>query len=409
MTLPEIDLKVYSDECDTFGHLNQAAFLRLFERARWEMLEQGPGLDLFASVGVYPAVRKATIDYQAPAFPGDVLRFSQSLIYTGSTSFSMRQVARRLHDGQTVATGEFIFVCIDQSGKPAALPEKLGSFMHQGVPTKDATHQLTVNGVRLAFESTGEGPAILFIHGYPLNRSIWRHQIGALEGWRRIAPDLRGMGESDAPDLGYSMATYAADLIALLDAIGVEKVVLCALSMGGYVAFEIVRAHRARVSGLVLVATKAVADSVEGRKARDMAAATARERGAAAVAESMLPKMVANETSEQIRQQVLAMMESTPVPGIVGALTAMRDRPDSSSLLSELASVPTLVLAGESDQLIPLADITRMADAIPSAEFRVVPRAAHLVPVEQPGVTTQIIQGFLDSLGLKPSGSLPRR
>ena len=106
------------------------------------------------------------------------------------------------------------------------------------------TRRFTVNGVSLAVEVRGEGRAVLLVHGYPLDRSIWSHQVAALDGFRRIAPDLRGMGASDAPDLGYSVETYAADLAALLDALGVDEAVLCGLSMGGYIAFEFLRRWR---------------------------------------------------------------------------------------------------------------------------------------------------------------------
>ena len=92
----EIDLTVYPDECDAFGHLNQASFLSLFERARWEMLARGPGMDVFTRAGTWPAVRKTVIDYHAAAFPGDVLRFHQALTHHGRTSFTMRQTARRV-------------------------------------------------------------------------------------------------------------------------------------------------------------------------------------------------------------------------------------------------------------------------------------------------------------------------
>ena len=98
---PEIDLPVYPDECDAFGHLNQASFLSLFERARWEMLMRGPGMDVFTRSGAWPAVRKSVIDYHAAAFPGDVLRFHQSLTHLGRTSFTMRQTARRVKDERT--------------------------------------------------------------------------------------------------------------------------------------------------------------------------------------------------------------------------------------------------------------------------------------------------------------------
>ena len=114
MPVPEIDLTVYPDECDAFGHLNQASFLTLFERARWEMLARGPGMDVFTRAGAWPAVRKTVIDYHAAAFPGDVLRFTQTLTHHGRTSFTMRQTARRLRDDTLVATAEFVFVCVNR-------------------------------------------------------------------------------------------------------------------------------------------------------------------------------------------------------------------------------------------------------------------------------------------------------
>jgi len=129
------------------------------------------------------------------------------------------------------------------------VPAEFGEFMNARAAPRGSARRVTVNGVNLAVNLEGEGPTVLFIHGYPLDRTIWDPQLAALDGWRRVAPDLRGMGLSDAPDLGYSMATYAADLAALLDAIGADRAVLCGLSMGGYVAFEFLRRWRERVAG----------------------------------------------------------------------------------------------------------------------------------------------------------------
>ena len=253
MTPAEVDLTVYPDECDAFGHLNQAAFLSLFERARWEVLARGPGMDMFTRSGSWPALRRAVVDYHTSAFPGDILRFSQTLVHRGRTSFTLRQTARRPRDEAVVATAEFVFVCIDRQGKPIPVPEDLDVFLAVGAGERaqSGAGRITVNGVSLALDDQGDGPAILFIHGYPLDRSMWQDQVNSVRGWRRIAPDLRGLGNSDAPDLGYSMATYAADLSTLLDSLGVRQVVLCGLSMGGYIAFELLRSQRERVIGLV--------------------------------------------------------------------------------------------------------------------------------------------------------------
>lgn len=402
MSIPEVDLVVYPDECDAFGHLNQASFLSLFERARWEMLRGGPGMDVFTRNGSWPALRKTVIDYRAAAFPGDVLRFQQVLTHVGRTSFTMRQIARRARDDTLIAGAEFVFVCIDRDGKPTPIPQAFGDYMNAGRSVLDNVQRITVNGVNLAVEVRGEGPAILFIHGYPLDRSIWRAQIDALEGFRRIAPDLRGMGQSDAPDLGYSMSIYAADLAALLDVLGVDEVVLCGLSMGGYIALEFLRQRRSRVRGLVLMDTRAEADTPEIRRSRDAAAATAKERGAAAIADAMLPKVLAAATlgrRPDLAERLRSLMAGTPVPGIVGALAAMRDREGSEALLETLAPIPTLVVVGEADGVTPPAQARAMAAAIPGAKLAIIPGAGHLPPLEQPDATTERLREFLRSLG----------
>lgn len=401
MSIPDIDLTVYPDECDAFGHLNQAAFLSLFERARWEMLARGPGMDVFTRAGAWPAVRKTTVDYHAAAFPGDVLRFGQALIHHGRTSFTMRQTARRLKDDTLIATAEFVFVCIDRDGRPVVVPPEVGRFMNARPSSRGDTLRLTVNGVSLAVEVRGEGPAVLFIHGYPLDRTLWQHQLGALTGFRRIAPDLRGLGLSDAPDLGYSMATYADDLAALLDALHADQVVLCGLSMGGYIALEFARRYRSRLRGLVLMDTRAEADSADVRKAREAAIQVARERGPSAIAAQMLTTLFAPgaaETMPQVVERVRVMMEAAPVKGIVGALAAMRDRADSKGTLAQLAGLPTLVVVGELDQNISPAAARILSDGIPGAMLSIIPGAGHLPPVEQPLATTRVLTEFLQSL-----------
>jgi 3-oxoadipate enol-lactonase len=395
---PEIDLTVYPDECYAFGHLNQASFLSLFERARWEMLARGPGMDVFTRHGTWPAVRKAAIDYHVAAYPGDVLRFHQALTHHGRTSFTVRQTARRVKDDALISTAEFVFVCVNREGRPTPVPGEFGEFMSAGSAPRGEARRLTVNGVSLAVDVRGEGPAVLFVHGYPLDRTIWTPQLEALDGWRRIAPDLRGMGQSDAPDLGYSMATYASDLAALLDTLGIERTVLCGLSMGGYVAFEFLRRWRNRVSGLVLIATRAEADSPEARRARDAAANEAREGGARVIAEAMLPKLLAPGATGVLVERVRSLIAAIPVPGIVGALGAMRDRPDSTALLPTLGGLPTLVIAGGDDQLIPVSQTSAMAAAIPGARLVVAPGAAHLPTLETPSIVTDALRSFLGTL-----------
>src|SRR3954468_20947087 len=147
MSLPEIDMVVYPDECDAFGHLNQASFLSLFERARWEMLLRGPGMDVFTRAGAWPALRKTVIDYRAAAFPGDVLRFHQVLTHVGRTSFTMRQTARRVGDDALIARAEVGVVCIDREGRPPPVPAEFREYMNLRRDVHADVQRITVNGV----------------------------------------------------------------------------------------------------------------------------------------------------------------------------------------------------------------------------------------------------------------------
>lgn len=400
MASPEIDLTVYPDECDAYGHLNQASFLALFERARWEVLARGPGMDFYSRQGLGLVVRKSVVEYHAPGFPGDVLRFSQLLVHLGRTSFTLRQTARRLRDDALLATAELVIVCVNQEGAPVPVPESLPPVMAER-PLPGNLRRVAVNGVNLAVDVRGQGPAILFIHGYPFSHAIWEHPVANLEGWMRIAPDLRGMGQSDAPDLGYSMSTYAEDLLALLTTLGVDRVVLCGLSMGGYIAFEMLRRARDRVRALVLMDTRAEADTPEVRKARDTAAAQAREGGAEAIASSMLPKLLSERSrgeKPQLSDRVYRMMAATPVAGILGAIGAMRERPDSFPLLPTLTGIPAVVMVGDDDEITPVDRAQAMVEALPNGSLSIVAGSGHIPPMERPEITTALLSRFLSAL-----------
>jgi 3-oxoadipate enol-lactonase len=257
---------------------------------------------------------------------------------------------------------------------------------------------IAVNGVRLAYDDLGKGPAILFVHGFMFDRTMWRDQVVALEGWRRIAPDLRGMGMSEAPEGGYGMSVYADDLAALLDAVDVERTVLCGLSMGGYVAFEFLRRYRGRVAALVVLDARAEADTAERKAGRNDMIVRVRNGDARTLAEELAPEFLAESASADVRRRLETMMRRTPVAGLVGALEAMRDRPDSTPLLQSIANLPTLLLIGRHDTRTPRASMQAMADQIPDATFTVLSGAGHVPPVESPEETTGALRRFLDGL-----------
>jgi pimeloyl-ACP methyl ester carboxylesterase len=261
--------------------------------------------------------------------------------------------------------------------------------------------KVTVTGIDLAVEVRGEGAPVLFVHGFPFDRAMWRHQLAALPGWRRIAPDLRGAGESGAPRDGYSMARYADDLALVLDSLEIEAAVVCGLSMGGYILFELLRRHPTRVRAAILCNTKAEADSAEAKRGRDELAGVAEREGPSAVADRLLPRVLAPATVEahpDVAAVVRTMIERTPVPGIVGALRAMRDRVDSMPLLGTLR-LPVLVVAGAEDRIAPPEGMRAMAQAISGARVVEIAAAAHLTPLEQPRATNEALTDFLNGLG----------
>ena len=261
------------------------------------------------------------------------------------------------------------------------------------------TQHLAVRGLALARDVQGDGHPILFIHGFPFDRTMWRPLMATLTGWRRIAPDLRGLGLSDVPE-SYSMAEYADDLAALMDALHVPQAVVCGLSMGGYVAFELLRRHSARVRALILTATRAEADDEAGKQRRGDMIALVERQGPAVLAEVLLPQLLApaNLTAmPHVTQHLRTMIAGSPVKGVVGALRAMRDRADATPLLRKI-EVPTLVIAGRDDQLFPPAASRQLADAIPGALFTLIPDAGHLCPLEQPVTTTKVIAEFLEGI-----------
>ncbi len=152
--------------------------------------------------------------------------------------------------------------------------------------------------------------AVLFIHGFPFDHLLWRHQVVALTRWRCLAPDLRGAGTSDAPSAAdaYSMGTYADDLITLLDRAKISDAVVCGLSLGGYIVFELLRRFPERVRAAILCNTKAAADTPEAKRGRDILAARALKDGAGVVAAELVPKLLARSTLER-RPEVGAEVE----------------------------------------------------------------------------------------------------
>jgi pimeloyl-ACP methyl ester carboxylesterase len=262
---------------------------------------------------------------------------------------------------------------------------------------------------RVGVDIAGEGTPLLLLHGFPHDRSLWRPQLaGGLAGVRCIAPDLPGFGESD-PIEAHSLDAWADWAAALLDTLEIPRAIVGGLSMGGYLTFALWRRHPGRIGALVLAATKAGADTDEGRtKRREMKALVERE-GVAPAAERMMPGMV-GKTSREIRPEVVteldAMMRRASPAAVAAALDALMARPDSTPTLGTI-DVPTLILCGDEDVLTPLAESQAMHAAIAGSELGVLRGAGHVCNVEDPATFNGLLSRFLTAT-IRRTTSSPR-
>jgi 3-oxoadipate enol-lactonase len=264
----------------------------------------------------------------------------------------------------------------------------------------------TFDGVAVHFldEGTGES-AVLFVHGFPFRASMWEPQIPvALEaGWRVVAPDLPGFGDSGVPGdrSAYSIDRYADLVAALVDHLGLGRVVLVGMSMGGYIALSVAERHPDVLAGLVLADTRADPDTSEGRQARSDQQATVDAAGEVTpLVDGLLTRVLAEGGSGRARAaaRLEPMMRSTAPAGWVGALEAMKQRPDRTGVLSSVP-VPALVVVGERDAIVPVEVAEGLAKAIPGARLEVVPDAGHVANLENPDAFNRALADFLSGVG----------
>jgi pimeloyl-ACP methyl ester carboxylesterase len=258
-----------------------------------------------------------------------------------------------------------------------------------------------VRGIEMAYDDTGgSGAALVLLHGFPFDRSMWRGQTSALGGeFRVVAPDLRGLGETPLGN-DVTIEAMADDVAALLDELKLGRVVLGGLSMGGYVAFEFFRKFPGRARALVLADTRPQADTEEGRRAREENAQRALKEGMVPIVEAMLPKLLSAKTRErggEVLERVRAMMLGTSPEGAAAALRAMALRRDQTDLLPSI-NVPTLIVVGDEDSITPPSDAEAMTAKIEGSRLVVVEGAAHLSNVERPEEFNRALVKFLRGL-----------
>lgn len=257
-------------------------------------------------------------------------------------------------------------------------------------------------GGALEYEVRGDGPDLLLLHAFPFDLSMWDDVVAALAPHARcLRFSARGFGSSSPAGALLSMEGIAADAVALMDHLGVSRALVCGLSMGGYAALAMARAHAPRVTGLALCDTRAEADGAEARGNRAALAAAVRAQGIAPVVDAMLPRLLGATTQRErpaVVARARAAMERAAPAAVADALAGLAARADQTGFLREIR-VPTLCLAGEEDVLTPPTDAQRMAEAIPGARLALLPGSGHLPCFEAPGALADRI---LELLATRP-------
>lgn len=256
----------------------------------------------------------------------------------------------------------------------------------------------------LAYDEEGTGLPVVLIHGFPLNRKMWRPQVESLarSGYRVICPDLQGFGESRLPGQRMTMSLYADAVIRLLDSLDIDKAVIGGMSMGGYVLFNLVERYPERLLGVMFLVTRAAADDAVAREKRSLLATEVEAGNLRAVPDAFVTVLFAPQTPQEnpeLVSEVRQWMESTPEQGVVAGLLAMRDRGDYVERLDKF-NVPALVVGAELDLAVPPEHARVLAAGLPDAKLKIIADAGHMANLERPEPFNKALCEFLSRADL---------
>lgn len=263
------------------------------------------------------------------------------------------------------------------------------------------SHRIQSGDAEIFYWTLGDGPAVVLLHPFPVHHEFWLPVAGTLSTrYRVILPDLRGHGKSGGGDGPATMDKHAADIKNVMDDADVGRAPLIGVSIGGYLLFEFWRKYRTRVAAFGLCNTKAPADNPEARAGRLQAANEVLNRGTEPFFESMIQKVLARSTRESRPDLVdgaLRMMRKMSPQDVAQVQRGMAERPDSVETLSTI-NVPTLLITGDEDLMTGINEAELMHRHIPGSQMRVIPKAGHYSPWEQPEQAARLLRQFLDEL-----------
>jgi 3-oxoadipate enol-lactonase len=241
----------------------------------------------------------------------------------------------------------------------------------------------------------GPSTPVVFLHAFPLSPAMWQSQVAALTRRTVLTPSFPGFG--GRPPGGSSLDDFADAVISDMDAAGIERAVVVGLSMGGYVAFRLHARIPERVAALVLADTKAAADDEAARAKRTHQAERARREGVGWLADALVPALLGKTTlagRPEVQELVRGMISSADAEGVARALLAMRDRPDSTHHLADIG-VPVLAIAGDEDEVTPVAGARQISGGVPDGQMVVIPKAGHLSNLEDARSFNSALVSFL--------------
>jgi 3-oxoadipate enol-lactonase len=250
-----------------------------------------------------------------------------------------------------------------------------------------------------SYDDLGDGhDPIIFIHGFPFDKSTWEPQMEFLKNSHRvIAYDIRGFGKSIDADNSYSINALADDLIKLMDVLKISKASICGLSMGGYIALNAIKRFPGRFSALILADTQCMADTFEAREGRYKTIEEIKSEGIKGFGEGFIKKAFYKEsfeTRKEVVEKTKRVVLSNTSKAITDGLTALAERIETCSSLHNI-SVPTLILCGKEDELTPVEKSEYMHKEINNSELKIIEKAGHLSNLEQPDVFNKHLKEFL--------------
>ena len=260
---------------------------------------------------------------------------------------------------------------------------------------------ISINNLSVSYNDHGpdDAPVIIFIHGFPLNKSMWDIQVEALkENYRVIAYDIRGHGKSDPGIDEFFIELFVLDLLRLMEKLGIEKSILCGLSLGGYIALNAVLKYPDRFDGLILNDTQCIADTPEIKENRCIAITNIKEKGVEQYADESVKKLFASESftkKKNVITEVKDMIISTTKQSLCDTLHALAERKETCSRLQEI-NIPVLIMVGKEDKITPIAAAQLMHEKILNSKLEIIQHAGHLSNLENPTAFNTHLVNFLE-------------